>query len=175
MRLVHFIPALVIAAMVMLFGLILADGKKPQESPLLGKNLPEFSLPAIGEGRLESRSIKGPAIINFFASWCVSCRYEHPALLELRQGRKIRIYGIAWKDKEANAAAYLKEQGNPYSAVGLDETGKTAISFGLTGAPESYVLDSGGKIVAVIKEPLSNEMAKKIIDSFQDSTTYRIK
>ena len=85
-------------------------------------------------------------LVNFFASWCVPCRAEHPLLLRIAESEQVPLYGIAYKDKPADAARFLAQLGDPYRAVGLDESGRTSIDFGVYGVPESYLIDKQGRI-----------------------------
>jgi cytochrome c biogenesis protein CcmG/thiol:disulfide interchange protein DsbE len=86
------------------------------------------------------------SLLNIFASWCVACRVEHPVLLRLATERAIPIYGLAWKDKPEELKQWLAELGDPYTLIGDDAQGRTAIDLGVTGAPETFVIDRKGKI-----------------------------
>ena len=85
-------------------------------------------------------------MINFFASWCVPCRVEHPVLMRLAQQDHMPLYGIAYKDKPADSSRLLANFGDPYRQVGVDRTGGSALNFGVYGVPETYVIDSNGVI-----------------------------
>ncbi len=127
----------------------MALGRDPRGVPsvLVGRAPPAFDLPPLADGgpRLTNQSIpRGrPAIVNFFASWCAPCRIEHPQLLRLaREG--IALVGIAFKDKPDDAKRFLGDLGDPFRAIGLDQTGRTAIEWGVYGVPESYFVDPAG-------------------------------
>ena len=133
---------------------------KPREIPsvLIGKPAPQFDLPALPgatgpDGRpvpgLSTADLKTPGVkmVSFFASWCVSCRQEHPFLMELARRREIPIYGIAYKDAPEKSLAWLRELGNPYLRIGVDRKGRTGIDFGVYGIPESYFIDERGVII----------------------------
>jgi cytochrome c biogenesis protein CcmG/thiol:disulfide interchange protein DsbE len=118
-------------------------------SMLIGKPLPGFALPGLppGDGfsSAEITAAGHPALINFFASWCVPCVEEAPVLMTLkRQG--MAIWGIAYKDKPTAARDFLQQNGDPYIRVARDERGNTAIDFGLYGVPETYVVDAAGTV-----------------------------
>jgi cytochrome c biogenesis protein CcmG, thiol:disulfide interchange protein DsbE len=134
---------------VFLFGL--QPTRNPQElrSMLLGKPMPGFDLPALGGGRFVAADLaRGqPVIINFFASWCVPCRAEHVQLMQLSSRYKIPVYGIAWKDSPQNVAQYIKQLGNPYAAIGIDQTGRVGMDFGVAGVPESYIISAKGLVL----------------------------
>jgi cytochrome c biogenesis protein CcmG/thiol:disulfide interchange protein DsbE len=116
-------------------------------SMLIGKRLPSFSLPGQPPGQgFSSADIVasgGPALVNFFASWCVPCVQEAPTLMALKQ-QGTPIWGIAYKDKADATRAFLEQNGDPYTRIARDEPGNTAIDFGLYGVPESYLVDRTG-------------------------------
>ncbi len=123
------------------------QGKSP--SPLIGKPVPEFSLPPV-KGRalgLATADLKGQvALVNVFASWCVACREEHPVLLELAKKGVVPIHGLDYKDKPADAQAWLDELGDPYTRTGSDIAGRVGIDWGVYGVPETFVVDRNGVI-----------------------------
>ena len=118
-------------------------------SPLIGKPVPEFSLPPV-KGHalgLSSADLEGRvSLVNVFASWCVSCREEHPLLMQLKAQRTVPIYGIDYKDKPDDAAAWLSRMGDPYARTGADLDGRVAIDWGVYGVPETFVVDRRGRI-----------------------------
>ena len=119
-------------------------------SVLVNKPLPAFSLAPISgrEGeRLESAALKGEiTLLNVFASWCVGCAIEHPVLMEVAKSNDVQLVGLNWKDKPGDGASWLKRYGDPYSAVGNDFDGRVAIDLGVTGAPETFIIDKQGVI-----------------------------
>jgi cytochrome c biogenesis protein CcmG/thiol:disulfide interchange protein DsbE len=116
-------------------------------SMLIGKPLPAFDLPGLGQGGgLTSAAITAagrPVLVNFFASWCMPCIEEAGVLMKLK-AQGIPVYGIAYKDKPEATEAFLAQNGDPYARVGRDQPGRVAIDFGLYGVPETYVVDAGG-------------------------------
>ncbi len=118
-------------------------------SMLVGKPLPRFTLP----GQAPSRGFSSaeviapgrPAVVNFFASWCIPCAEEAPALAELKRAG-VTLWGIAYKDKPDATARFLDQYGNPYVRVARDEAGTVGIDFGLYGVPESYLVDAAGVV-----------------------------
>lgn len=123
---------------------------------LIDKPAPEFSLPPLIEGGpgFSSADLKGKVtLVNFFASWCVPCRGEHPLLAPLAD--KVQLVGIAYKNKSEEATAWLAGLGNPYKVVAADLDGRVAIDFGLYGVPESYLIDREGRIRYAWKKPFS--------------------
>ncbi len=125
-------------------------------SPLIGKTVPDFTLPPIEGLSAGGSTVPGfaasdlaqgePTIVNVFASWCVECQVEHPVLLALGKEPGIRLYGIDYKDDAASARRFLGRYGNPYARVGADTSGRVAIDFGVYGVPETYVVTGDGKI-----------------------------
>lgn len=136
-----------------LVGIFLAVGltRDPSTLPsaLIGRPAPDFALPPL-EGRDEhglARADLGgqPMLVNVFASWCVPCRIEHPILGRLAE-QGVAIQGINYKDRPADAKAWLAELGDPFRRVGADRDGRVAIEWGVYGVPETFVLDREGNI-----------------------------
>ena len=120
-------------------------------SALIGKKAPSLALPPLEGSRtqaLTSSAISGKlTLVNVFASWCVPCRQEHPILKQLAEDNRLTIVGINYKDRNDNALRFLGELGNPYKAIGIDPTGKSAIDWGVYGIPESYLVGPDGTIL----------------------------
>ena len=130
-------------------------------SALIGKSVPSFALAPISglnKPGLATADLKAGQVtlLNVFASWCVPCREEAPALLALAKSGQ-RIVGIAYKDQPANTLRFLGEDGDPFQAVGADPSGRTGIDFGVYGVPETYVVRGDGTIVAKIVGPLTED------------------
>ncbi|WP_342452832.1 DsbE family thiol:disulfide interchange protein [Roseomonas indoligenes] len=117
-------------------------------SALLGKPAPRLALPPL-EGvetpgfQPEALATGGPVLVNFWASWCVPCVIEHPQLMAL-QARGVRLLGVNYKDKAPEAGRFLRQHGNPFSALVVDAEGRAGIDYGLYGVPETYLVDGGG-------------------------------
>ncbi len=132
----------------------------PQD-PLIGKPLPSFTLAALYDDNstLSPDELQGKVIlINVFASWCISCVQEHKALKNIITKYALPIYGITWKDKPEDTRAWLEKHGNLYQKIGMDIDGRTAIDFGLRGAPETYAVSAEGIIIAVMRGPLTEAL-----------------
>jgi len=117
-------------------------------SMLIGKPLPAFALPPLkpGETGLASADLAGqPVLLNVFASWCGPCKEEHPTLLGLK-AEGVPIVGLDWKEEAAAGARWLDENGDPYLRAGNDRTGRAGIDLGVSGVPETFVLDRRGRV-----------------------------
>jgi cytochrome c biogenesis protein CcmG/thiol:disulfide interchange protein DsbE len=99
--------------------------------------------------------------VNFFASWCAPCEVEHPVVKALA-AKGVRIVGIAYKDSPDNAQAYLTRLGDPYAVRLVDRDGRAGIEFGVTGVPETFVVDTRGVILAKHTGPLTAQAAKTL-------------
>ena len=136
-------------------------------SMLVGKKLPEFSLPgqppSAGFSSADVLAAGRPVLINFFASWCVPCVIEAPLLMKLHTANT-PIWGIAYKDKPDATAAFLKRTGDPYARIARDEPGRVAIDFGVYGVPESYLVDRTGIVRWRWAGPLSEDVVAQQLD-----------
>ena len=151
-RLLFFGPA---AVFVLLAGLFLSQlllGRDPSHIPsaLLDQPVPEFALPAV-EGRngadgFTTADLRGSlSIVNVFASWCVPCLAEHPLISRLADDG-YPVFGINHRDKDPEAAAWLRRHGDPYTGVGADRDARVSVEWGVTGVPETYIVDADGVI-----------------------------
>jgi len=131
----------------------LAVGLKldPREvpSPLIDKPAPAFVLPQLADAKAKfsPADMKGKVwMLNVWASWCVSCREEHPVLVELAKSGAVPLYGLDYKDQPEDAERWLKKFGNPYLLSAVDADGRVGIDYGVYGVPETYVIDKAGVI-----------------------------
>lgn len=118
-------------------------------SPLIGKPAPAFTLPVLHEpDRMVSLSdLRGaPFLMNVWGSWCAACREEHPVLTRFAESKRVRVVGYNYKDARADALRWLEQFGNPFWLVVADLEGKTAIDWGVYGAPETFLVDGDGVI-----------------------------
>jgi cytochrome c biogenesis protein CcmG/thiol:disulfide interchange protein DsbE len=141
-------------------------------SMLIGKQLPTFSLPgqppSQGFSSADVIASGRPALVNFFASWCIPCVQEAPTLMALKQ-QGLPIWGIAYKDKIAATSDFLHENGDPYTRVARDEPGNVAINFGLYGVPETYVVDKSGIVRWRWAGGLSDDIVRQMLDPLMQS------
>lgn len=130
-------------------------------SPLIGKPAPEFSLTdVLDPGRMVGNAaLKGQVyIVNVWGTWCRECRAEHDELLAIAQQGVVPIIGLVYLDKRDNARQWLQELGNPYTSVAFDNEGRTAIEWGVYGAPETFLVDAGGRVVYKFISPMTPEI-----------------
>jgi cytochrome c biogenesis protein CcmG/thiol:disulfide interchange protein DsbE len=141
-----------LAVFVLLVG-FLAVGLKldPREvpSPLIGRTAPPFELPVLDqpEKRFVPADMRGKVwLLNVWASWCVSCRDEHPVLVDLSKKNVLPILGLNYKDQKDDAKRWLAQFGNPYQLSAVDADGRIGIDYGVYGVPETYLIDTEGVI-----------------------------
>lgn len=148
-RILFLLPVIIFAVVAAYFAVGLQRDPRIVPSALLDKPAPDFDLPPVLDTvpGLATADFNGQVtMVNVFASWCVPCRAEHPLLMRLAEDRVVTIYGLNWKDKQADAAAWLAELGNPYSRIGHDLSGRVGIDWGVYGVPETYLIDKRGRI-----------------------------
>jgi cytochrome c biogenesis protein CcmG/thiol:disulfide interchange protein DsbE len=132
-------------------------------STRLDKPAPAFTLPRLEEPnqKLTEQVFQGKvSLFNVWASWCVSCRYEHPLLMQLSQ-QGFTIYGLNYKDKITDARDVLTNSGNPYLANAFDEKGKVGMDWGVTGTPETFIIDKQGIVRYKYTGPITTEVLRE--------------
>ncbi|MEC7830373.1 MAG: DsbE family thiol:disulfide interchange protein [Pseudomonadota bacterium] len=160
----RFLPLIILLLIIaiFLFG-IFKKNTRVIPTPLIGQEVPLMELETIFFEEfgnkdladiLKSNKIK---ILNFWASWCLPCEVEHPILMGLSKKSDFIIIGINYKDTEEGSALFLNEKGNPYDLIIIDENGRMGIEMGLTGVPETFVVNDQGKIIYRIVGPINNE------------------
>lgn len=164
-KLFYLLPLLAFMALVAWFALALRPNYNPQILPsaMINKPAPSFDLPPLNGGpNLSLAGLKGQVVlVNFFASWCVPCREEHPILMRLAEQEHVPLYGIDYKDRPEDARRILAQLGDPYRIIGMDSDGVTGLDFGVYGVPETYVIDKTGTIRKRFVGPLSPEALQK--------------
>ena len=147
MKLSFLVPLALFAAMAGLLYTGLHRDPGVVASPLVGRSLPEFELPAVRGGELRSEVLgKGPSLLNVWASWCAACRAEHPLLLRVSRGGEVPLYGLNYKDERRDAIRWLDQFGDPYRLSGHDPEGSVGLELGVYGVPETFVIDRMGRI-----------------------------
>jgi cytochrome c biogenesis protein CcmG, thiol:disulfide interchange protein DsbE len=157
----YVIPAVFFAALLTVFYFSLGRDKQTLPSPLIGKPAPIFELPTVEDPaeKFSNRALAGQMYaVNVWGTWCVGCRQEHGALLEIARQNEIPIVGLNWNDELALAQRWLRELGNPYVVNAFDGEGRVAIDFGSYAAPETFLVDAQGNIIFKHAGPLSLEI-----------------
>lgn len=171
-------PLVVFLGLAALFLVRLDQGGDPSAVPsvLIGKPAPPTALPPIPgvdrPGLASADFATGrPVLVNVWASWCGPCREEHPLLLALAADPRLSIVGINYKDQADTARDFLLKLGNPYSRIGADQKGRTAIDWGVYGVPESFLLDGKGVIRMKFIGPLTEEsIAQRLMPELERMT-----
>jgi cytochrome c biogenesis protein CcmG/thiol:disulfide interchange protein DsbE len=162
-KLRYLLPLVVFVVLVgfLIRGLFLDPSEVP--SPLIGKPAPAFELEQLHnpQARIASRELLGKVwLLNVWASWCVSCRAEHPLLMEMARSNVAPIYGLDYKDEREDAIATLRQLGNPYTVSAHDYDGRVGMDYGVYGVPETYVIDKQG----VIRYKQIGPITRKVLD-----------
>ena len=145
----YLIPLVLFLVVVGFLAIGLSRDPHEVPSPLINKAAPTFRLQQLKEPSktFSAEDMRGKVwVLNVWASWCVSCREEHPLLIEYAKSGAVPIYGLNWKDKRDDALAWLGDLGDPYVASASDFDGRVAIDYGVYGAPETYLIDKSGII-----------------------------
>jgi cytochrome c biogenesis protein CcmG/thiol:disulfide interchange protein DsbE len=164
-------------ALLFLFRLFAGDASRVP-SALIGRPAPQMALPSLDGLQRDGRPVPGIApadlrdgrvtILNVFASWCAPCRIEHPFLVEMagheavRAGR-VQVLGLNYKDEPENARRFLGALGNPFSAVGTDRSGRSAIEWGVYGVPETFLVGRDGTILKKHIGQLTQDSARALL------------
>jgi cytochrome c biogenesis protein CcmG/thiol:disulfide interchange protein DsbE len=157
----YLIPAGAFAILIGFFFLGLGRDKETLPSPLIGKPAPAFELPSVEDPtqKISSQDFAGRMyVINVWGSWCIGCRQEHDALMQIAQRGEVPIVGLNWNDELALAQRWLRELGNPYVGNAFDAEGRVAIDWGVYGAPETFLVDANGEIIFKHVSPLTIEI-----------------
>lgn len=165
MKALRFVIPLAVFFGMMLF-LFSGLGKDPRvlPSPLIDKPAPDFDLPGLHdpEARVSSKALLGRMyLLNVWGSWCVSCHEEHPVLTQFAETGLVPVIGLDWKDPREDALRWLAQFGDPYDAIAVDADGRTAIDFGIYGAPETFLIDATGVIRFKYVGPLTSDVVEK--------------
>jgi len=161
------LPVMLFGALVLVFfiGLTQGDTFRKLPSVLIGKPAPTLDMEPVENLVINGKqvpSFKGAdlrdgkvTVVNFWASWCVPCRQEHPQMIALGKMPEIKLYGINYKNDPSDAAQFLRQLGSPYAAIGSDFRGRAGIEWGVVGLPETYIVDGKGVIRYKFIGPIS--------------------
>ncbi len=160
------VPLGIFIVLVVFLAIGLTRDPREVPSPLIDKAAPPFTLVQLHEParQLSLADLKGQVwLLNVWASWCVSCRQEHPLMVELSKAGVVPIYGLNYKDKRDAALRWLEQFGDPYTVSMMDADGKVGIDYGVYGVPETYVIDKEGIIRYKQIGPVTAEVLKQTI------------
>jgi cytochrome c biogenesis protein CcmG/thiol:disulfide interchange protein DsbE len=161
-----FLPLVVFLVLAAFFWVGLSRDPHEVPSPLIGKDAPSFRLAQLHapEKQLSPADLRGKVwLLNVWASWCVSCRVEHPLLMELAKASPVPVYGLDYKDKPDDGRAWLAQNGNPYTLSIVDQDGRVGIDYGVYGVPETFLIDKNGVIRYKQIGPLTEDALKSKI------------
>lgn len=177
-RLLLVLPVALFAVLVGVLGVLTLQtqhGRDPSliPSPLVGKPAPDFILPAVADdvaGGFTTADLRGKVtMVNVFASWCVPCLAEHPLITRLAEDG-LTVYGINHRDEAPEAVKWLKRNGNPYHAVGFDPDGRVSLEWGVTGVPETFIINAAGIITYKHAGPITTQVLEdKILPKLQEA------
>ncbi|MGB0906919.1 MAG: DsbE family thiol:disulfide interchange protein [Maricaulaceae bacterium] len=170
------LPLIIFIGLIVAFGYGLTRDPAVLPSELLDKPIPEFSLPSLEdpETQINQDIFKDKVtLLNVFGSWCVACVQEHSQLMDISKSSRVQLIGVDWRDERPAALRWLERYGNPYARVIFDEGSLLAIDLGVTGAPESFIVDKAGRVrykhVGIITPKIWREDLKPLIKSLQAS------
>ncbi len=168
-------PPIIFAALAGLFmGGMFREDPDALPSTLVGTPAPALEVTSLG-----NKPAFAPAdfsdgnvtLVNYWASWCAPCRVEHPQLLKLKEDG-VEILGVNYKDDADKALAFLNELGDPYTSIGADEDGRTAINWGVYGVPETFVIDGNGNVILRFAGPITESvMITRILPAIEAAST----
>ncbi len=178
-RVLLVLPVVLFAVLIVVLGVLTLqtqEGRDPSliPSPLVGKPAPEFVLPAVAEnvaGGFATENLRGEVtMVNVFASWCIPCLAEHPLISRLAEDG-LRVYGINHRDEASEAIRWLKRHGNPYTAVGFDPDGRISLEWGVTGVPETFIVNAAGVITYKHAGPITVRVLEdKILPKLREAS-----
>jgi cytochrome c biogenesis protein CcmG, thiol:disulfide interchange protein DsbE len=159
-------PLVLFAVLVSFLGVGLWRDPHLVPSPLIDRPAPSFQLARLDEPNrtFSPQEMRGRVwLLNTWASWCVSCRQEHPLLVALSQAGVVPIFGLDYKDSREDALDWLNEMGNPYELTVQDQDGRVGIDYGVYGVPETYLIDKDGVIRYKQIGPVTLEVLERTI------------
>lgn len=161
------LPLAIFLALLLFLGIGLRLNPREIPSPFIGKPAPAFSLAQLNdpEKTISPKDMLGQVwLLNVWASWCVSCRQEHPVLMEFSKQGVLPILGLNYKDNRAEGIAWLQQFGNPYQLSAFDAKGMVGIDYGVYGVPETFLIDKRGVIRLKHIGPVTPEViAEKLL------------
>jgi len=160
------IPLAIFIVLVVFLAIGLGHDPHEVPSPLINKPAPAFQLRQLQDPTktFSAQDMRGKVwLLNVWSSWCISCREEHPVLLEFSRSGNVPLYGLDYKDKPEDALGWLRDFGNPYVLSAMDTDGRVGIDYGVYGVPETYLIDRDGVIRFKQVGPLTPEILQKTV------------
>lgn len=157
-RWIYLLPLSVLSVLMVVLYLGLGLNSRLLPSPLIGQPVPQFFLPKMGEldEAIRGTDLKGEvSLLNIWATWCTSCKQEHPVLMKIAESKEVPVYGLFYKDDPVKGVAWLQNYGDPYRANAVDVDGKVGIEWGAYGTPETFLIDQEGIVRYKHVGPLS--------------------
>jgi cytochrome c biogenesis protein CcmG/thiol:disulfide interchange protein DsbE len=158
------LPLGIFAALVLVLGIGLRLDPREIPSPFIGKPAPAFSLQRLNDASqtISPADMRGKVwLLNVWASWCTSCRQEHPVLMEFARQNVVPLVGLNYKDERADGLGWLGQFGNPYQVSAYDRDGRVGIDYGVYGVPETFVIDKNGVIRMKHVGPVTREVIEE--------------
>ena len=160
-RLRWLVPLGIFVVLLVFLGVGLTRDPREVPSPLVGKPAPAFALAQLHDPsrQLGTTDLRGQVwLLNVWASWCVSCRVEHPLLLQLAKAKLVPVIGLDYKDKREDGMQWLGKFGNPYTLSAYDADGRVGIDYGVYGVPETFVIDAAGRVRYKHAGPITDDV-----------------
>lgn len=145
----YLVPVVVALGLIILFAVGLKHDPSRIPSPLVGKPVPEFSLPRLHHPKslFDDDRLRGEvSLVNVWASWCAACRQEAEVLNRLARRDILPIYGLDYKDERDAAREWLRRFGDPFEAIAYDARGTVGLDWGVYGVPETFLIDAKGRV-----------------------------
>ncbi len=163
---IYFLPSILFFLIIFVFFYLLIIERNPNELPstLINKKPPNFKAISLFNDNsfVTNSDLTGEiTLVNFFSSWCLPCKEEHPFIKKLSNQPGIKLIGINYKDDDTKAKKWLEELGNPFDMIGKDKNGRIGIDWGLYGVPETYIIDKNGIIKYKYIGPINKKNYKK--------------
>jgi cytochrome c biogenesis protein CcmG/thiol:disulfide interchange protein DsbE len=162
----RYVPIVLFVVLLAILGYGLTRDPSLVSSPLIGKPVPDFSLPLLSDPNktIAKPDLQGtPYLLNVWASWCAACRAEHPLLVELAGQNVLPIHGLNYRDTREDAQSWLERYGNPYDVIAFDEKGAVGLDLGVYGAPETFLVDRNNVIVYKQIGPITEKVWAEVL------------
>lgn len=169
------IPLVMFLALALLLAAGLTRDPSALPSEMIDRPFPDFELTTLDNPKEVLKELPAETVlINIFGSWCASCVIEHPALMAIAKSGEARIIGVNWRDSREKGRRWLDYYGDPYSLILFDEDSQLAIDLGVSGAPETFIVDKKGRIrykhVGIITDAIWQDVLQPLIAKLEAET-----